>query len=191
MTSPRTAVFDLDGTLVDSDAALMAPFSALGVDPDRIPTLGLPLGEACARAGISVPDYMAHYDDSIVVAFDGVDEMLSQLDRWAVCSNKTRASGVAELARLGWEPELTMFSEDFGGLPKRLEPVLERMGLAPAEVVFVGDTDHDRSSAAAAGVEFALAGWNARATSEPGDVVLTTPADVLTLLREPAAQPRQ
>jgi phosphoglycolate phosphatase-like HAD superfamily hydrolase len=48
--------------------------------------------------------------------------------------------------------------------------------------VFVGDTAHDRSCAAAAGVAFALAGWNPRAAPEPGDLVLSEPSEVLGLL---------
>ena len=55
MPHRKTALFDLDGTLVDSDAALIAPFHALGIDPDRIPPLGLPAGEACTYAGITRP----------------------------------------------------------------------------------------------------------------------------------------
>src|SRR3546814_14352646 len=61
---PLTPIFDLDGTLVDSDAALMAPFASLGVDPDRVPPLGLPLGQACELAGITVDAYIAIYDVS-------------------------------------------------------------------------------------------------------------------------------
>jgi phosphoglycolate phosphatase-like HAD superfamily hydrolase len=179
----RTPLFDLDGTLVDSDDALLAPFTALGVDPARMPPLGLPLGEACARAGITVEAYLDHYDDSLPLAFPGVVAMLDALDRWAVCSNKRRSSGVAELARLGWRPDLALFSEDYGGRPKRLEPALDALGLSPADAVFVGDTAYDRHSAAAAGVTFALAGWNNRAVSEPGDIVLHDPTELLDLLR--------
>lgn len=167
----RVAVFDLDGTLVDSDAALQAPFAALGVDPATIP-LGLPLGEACALAGVRVEDYLAAYDHSTVQPFPGVVELLGQLDRWAVCSNKAKVSACAELARLGWSPVVAMFSEDFEGQPKELAPVLAALGLEPDDVLFVGDTAHDRTSADAAEVRFALAGWNPRATSEPGDLVL-------------------
>lgn len=176
-----TAVFDLDGTLVDSDAALRAPFVAMGVDPEQVP-LGLPLGAACDLVGVRVDDYLAAYDGTAVHPFAGVDELLARLDRWAVCSNKARPSGRAELARLGWEPEVAMFSDDFAGRPKELAPVLEALGLAPADVVFIGDTDHDRSSARLAGVPFALAGWNPRVVPEPGDVVVHRPLDVLTLL---------
>lgn len=173
-----TLIFDLDGTLVDSDAALQAPFAALGVDPSRIP-LGLPLGVACEMAGVSVEAYVALYDDTVVQPFPGVAEMLGQLDGWAVCSNKTRTSGSAELARLGWSPIVAMFSEDFDGEPKRLGPVLDALALRPDEVLFVGDTGHDRTSAQAVGARFALAGWNARATPAPGDVVLRSPSEVL------------
>ena len=175
------AVFDLDGTLVDSDAALRAPFAALGVDPDSVP-LGLPLVAACALAGVEVDDYLAAYDSTSVQPFAGVDDLLGQLGRWAVCSNKARPSGAAELTRLGWAPEVALFSEDFAGRPKELVPVLEALGLGPADVVFIGDTDHDRASARVAGVPFALAGWNPRVVPEPDDIVLRHPLDVLTLL---------
>jgi phosphoglycolate phosphatase-like HAD superfamily hydrolase len=174
-------IFDLDGTLVDSDAALQAPFAALGVDPATIP-LGLPLGEACALAGVRVDDYLAAYDGSVVQPFPGVEAMLGRLDRWAVCSNKRRVSGRAELARLGWRPEVALFSDDFGGQPKELGPVLGHLRLEPQDVIFVGDTGHDRASARAAGVQFALAGWNLRATADDGDLVLRHPRDVLDLV---------
>ncbi len=180
----RTALFDLDGTLVDSDAALLAPFVELAVPAERRPPLGLPLGEACALAGVSVEAYLARYDTTAVGAFPGVDEMLAALPRWAVCSNKRGSSGHAELARLGWAPELALFSEDFGGQPKRLEPVLTALHLDPRDVVFVGDTAHDRACAAAVGAAFALAGWNRRVVAEPGDIVLRHPLEVLELLAD-------
>lgn len=177
----KLAIFDLDGTLIDSDAALQAPFTALGVDAATIP-LGLPLGAACDLAGVSVDAYLAAYDGTTVEPFPGVSEMVRQLDRWAVCSNKTGASGRAELVRLGWFPAVAMFSEDFDGRPKALGPVLAELGLEPGDVLFVGDTEHDRSSARVAGVRFVLAGWNPRAAAARGDLVVKDPAGVLALL---------
>jgi phosphoglycolate phosphatase-like HAD superfamily hydrolase len=63
-----------------------------------------------------------------------------------------------------------------------MRPVLEALGLEPDAVVFIGDTAHDRACALESGVAFALAGWNPGVVSEPSDVVLRRPADVLDLL---------
>ena len=182
----RLAVFDLDGTLLDSDDALRAPFAALGVDPSTVP-LGLPAAVACELVGITLDDYVAHYDTTSVAPFPGVEAMVGRLDRWAVASNKTRASGQAEVARLGWAPHVALFSEDFGGAEKSLDPVLDALGVAADEVVFVGDTDHDRACAARSGVAFALAGWNPRARlgAKGDDLVLDHPRQVLDLLGAP------
>jgi phosphoglycolate phosphatase-like HAD superfamily hydrolase len=175
----RLAVFDFDGTLVDSDAALLAPFDVLGVPS---PPLGLPLVEACEQVGITVADYQAHYDLSAVQPFAGVEELVGGLGRWAVCSNKTRDAGLSELDRLGWSPEVKLFSDDFGFVEKSLAPVLNALGVTADDIVYVGDTAHDRACAAAVGATFAAAAWNPRVVPEAGDVVLRRPSDLLPLL---------
>lgn len=172
----RVPVFDLDGTLLDSDAALVAPFVALGV-PEEAVTFGHVLSEECARLGISVDDYLELYDPAAVGPFPGVEQMLASFDRWAVCSNKHPRSGREELRRLGWEPDVALFADAFDG-PKHLAPVLDALGLGPDDVVFVGDTSHDRTVARELDVPFGLAAWNPRAIPEDGDVVLVSPAEV-------------
>jgi HAD superfamily hydrolase (TIGR01549 family) len=178
--SPLIPIFDLDGTLLDSDAALVAPFVALGVPAEEV-GFGALLADECARLGVTVDAYLDHYDETVAPAFTGVDEVVAELDRWAVCSNKHRRSGRAELDRLGWRPDIAMFADAFDG-PKQLGPVLDALRARADDVVFVGDTDHDRRCAAAAGCRFAIAMWNPRAREHDGDIVLREPADVLPLL---------
>jgi phosphoglycolate phosphatase-like HAD superfamily hydrolase len=178
------ALFDFDGTLVDSDRALTLPFAELGVPEADWPPLGLPLVVACERVGISVEAYLERYDPSAAQPFEGVPELVARLHRWGLASNKERSSGRRELARLGWSPEVALFSDDFGGAEKQLGPLLDAMGLQPEQAVFVGDTHHDRACASAVGVAFAVAGWNqrARAHADGSDQVLDHPLDVLALL---------
>jgi phosphoglycolate phosphatase-like HAD superfamily hydrolase len=180
MAGPSIAVCDLDGTLLDSDAALLAPFLALGVPAERI-GFGRPVDEECVRHGVSVDDYLARYDTEVVQPFPGVAEVVARLDRWAVCSNKHPVSGRAELTRLRWHTEVALFTDAFDG-PKTLGPVLTALGVGPPEVVFLGDTAHDRACARDAGATFALAAWNPRARPEVGDIVLARPEQLLELL---------
>lgn len=181
----RDAVFDLDGTLLDSDEALVGAFVALGVPAAEV-TFGHVVDEECARLGLDPADYLAAYDPERAQPFAGVDELLARLDVWAVCSNKHGPAGRAELARLGWRPAVARFADDFGG-PKRLGPVLDALGCDGRDVVFVGDTGHDRLCAREVGCRFALAGWNPRAFAGGdgavhGDIVLRHPLDLLGLL---------
>jgi HAD superfamily hydrolase (TIGR01549 family) len=174
---PVIPVFDLDGTLLDSDAALVAPFTALGVPTEKI-TFGHTLAEECERLGLDMEDYLSLYDEHAALPFAGVEELVTRLDRWAVCSNKHPRGGTAELARLGWKPDVVMFADSFEG-PKQLGPVLDAMGASADDVIFVGDTEHDRRCAREVGCTFALAGWNPRASAVAGDVVLGRPVELL------------
>jgi HAD superfamily hydrolase (TIGR01549 family) len=180
VTTTHAVIFDLDGTLLDSDRALVNAFVRCGVAAESV-TFGHLITDECARLGIPLDDYVAAYDPTDVAPFDGVIEMLSALDRWAIASHKDRAMAREELDALGWEPEVACFAQDFGG-PKRLDLVLSVLGLGSDDVVFVGDTGHDRDAAVRAGVRYVVAGWNLRADRRDGDIVAARPADILGLL---------
>ncbi len=178
----QIAVFDLDGTLIDSDEALVEPFLHLGLSREEI-TFGHPIEEFCRDRGIDVTAYVERYDTERVQPFAGATELVEGLGRWAICSNKFNESGYAELDRLGWNPEVALFSRDFGGAEKRLAPVLERLDVEASQVVYVGDSSTDRAVAEEAGCAFVWAGWNPRtAAANPDGTVLSDPRQVLDLL---------
>lgn len=176
----RVPIFDLDGTLLDSDEALTAPFVALGIAADAVP-FGMTLVEACQQLGVTLDDYLSYYDARGVRPFPGITPVLSSLDEWAIFSNKLRSAGEEEVRALGWQPDVALFFESFGG-PKTLTPVLEAMRLDPSEIVCVGDSEHDRACASAIGADFALAAWNPRVVPASGDLVLSEPKQLLDIL---------
>jgi HAD superfamily hydrolase (TIGR01549 family) len=182
MSAPVQAlVFDFDGTLVDSDAALVRPFLALGVPEEEI-SFGHAIAEECDRLGISVEDYADLYDVTVVQPFPGVAEVVDRLGRWALCSNKHPRSGAAELERLGWTPEVALFSDHFGWAHKGLGPVLEAIGLTADEVVMVGDSGGDVRCAEEVGCRYVWAGWNPRVrAAAPDGTVLDRPDQLLDL----------
>lgn len=178
----RAVVFDFDGTLVDSDAALLEAFVVLGV-PAADVTYGHAVAEECDRLGLSLDDYVAAYDTAAAQPFPGVEELVAGLGRWALCSNKHPDSGAAELARLGWRPEVVRFADAFGWRHKRLDPVLADLGLAAEAVLMVGDSEGDRWCAEQVGCRYAWAGWNERTRlADPEGLVLQSPSDVLGLI---------
>jgi HAD superfamily hydrolase (TIGR01549 family) len=183
MPSPGCAalIFDFDGTLVDSDAALVDPFLLLGVPESEI-SFGHAIAKECARLGVPMDEYVDAYDTEVVIPFEGVQDVVDRLGRWAVCSNKHPSSGIAELDRLGWKPEVAVFADHFDWEHKRLGPVLELMGLRASEVVMVGDSAGDVLCAEEVGCRYVWAGWNPRvAAAAQGGTVLATPAQLLDL----------
>ena len=177
---PRLPIFDFDGTLLDSDAALAAAFAAVGVAAEDI-TYGHVPSDECRRLGIDLAEFLAAYDPAGAQPYPGVADLVTGLGRWAICSNKEGGPARAEIARLGWQPAVALFSGDFGG-PKQLAPILAALGIAASEAFFIGDTDHDRRCAEEAGVPFALAAWNPRANAARADAVLRHPGDLRALL---------
>lgn len=180
--TPTLVVFDLDGTLVDSDEALLVPFEQLGISRREV-IMGSAVAEECERLGVSMDAYVDAYDTGLVGPFPGVEHMLGAIPRWAILSNKHPRSAVAELDRLGWRPEAALFADAFGWAHKSLRPLLAGLGLSAEEVLLVGDSEGDLRCAQEVGCRFVWAGWNPRvARSSPSGLVATSPAELLVLL---------
>jgi HAD superfamily hydrolase (TIGR01549 family) len=179
---PDVVIFDFDGTLVDSDEALLVPLERLGIPRSEV-VMGSAVAEECDRLGVSLDEYVDAYDTESVLPFDGVPEMLARIPRWAILSNKHPAAAHRELERLGWEPELVMCADAFDWEHKALEPMLDALGIGADRVALVGDSDGDLQCALAVGCRFVWAGWNVRVRARrPEGEVAATPADVLSLL---------
>lgn len=173
-------VFDWDGTLMDSEArivaCLQAAFRELGLpQPSRAEArdiIGLGLEEAMTRlapgtgAGTRaelVLRYRRHFlvtNETPSVLFPGARETLDWLAaegfRLAVATGKSRAGldkSLMETDLEGFFHATRCADETFSKPnPQMLLELMEELGASPAETLMVGDTEYDMQMAVNAGV---------------------------------------
>lgn len=171
-------VFDWDGTLMDSAAAIVHAIQAasrdLGLpepaDRQARHVIGLGLSDALQRAVPDLPEheyprmverYRHHYlsRDHELSLFAGVEELMEELAqrgyRLAVATGKSRLGLDRALAHSG-------LGAYFHALrcadqchskphPQMLEELMEELGAAPERTLMIGDTTHDLLMARNAG----------------------------------------
>lgn len=207
-----TLLFDLDGTLIDSiDLILRSYRHTMRVHrgeepPDDIwmEGLGTPLSvqfrrwtddEVEIRAMVETyRTYNLAHHDELVRAYDGVVEQVLRLDAGGktlgLVTSKMRGGALKGLRLVGIEAafDVVVGSDEVTHPKPHPEPVLlalERLGRAPADAVFIGDSRHDIECGRAAGVKTAAVLWGPfdreHLEDLDPDYWLERPADLSTL----------
>ncbi len=204
----RAALFDFDGTLADSFAAITA-----STNPVRV-SFGFPeLTEAAVRGYVghgldhlmhdlcpgcdtaeAVRRYREHHPSVMAAGtrlFPGVAETLIALHargiKLAVCSNKAVAFTRSLIDSLGLGDLMTtvLGPEDADGKPKPDPTMLlvacERLGVSAGDAVYVGDMSVDVLAGRAAGIPVWLVNVGQAGTDDP---TALGPAKVLGDFRE-------
>ena len=178
----RAVLFDLDGTLIDSAPDLGAAADKMRLDrglPSLAQDLYRPMAGAGARGMIGVAlgitpehaefallkeEFFANYERCMTdstFAFDGVPSLVGQLEQlglvWGVVTNKsgrftdplTRAMPLFARAAVVISGDTTPHAKPH---PAPLLEAARRLGLAPAQCVYVGDDERDIIAGLAAGM---------------------------------------
>ncbi|OGT88623.1 MAG: HAD family hydrolase [Gammaproteobacteria bacterium RIFOXYA12_FULL_61_12] len=179
--SYQLLVFDWDGTLMDSEAKIVACMQAAFVDlgmeaPSRNAVrdiIGLGLREAIQSvypgAGDGLVDdlfqgYRRHFlgeDNTPSQLFPGVEETLEQLDRAGYLLSVATGKGRRGLDKVLDETGLGRFfiatrcaDETFSKPhPEMLNQLIDFAGVEPRDVLMIGDTEYDLQMAANAGTD--------------------------------------
>ena len=202
---PKLALFDLDGTLLDSAPDMVATVNRMRAARGRGP---MPLAElrphvsrgsramsaaAFPELGGDVPqdmirEFLDTYEQELgrsSVLFDGVPELLDALEasgsRWGIVTNKPEYLARQIVPTLGWDARCAVL---IGGdtLPERKPhplPLLhaaETLGTDVADCVYLGDDRGDIIAARAAGMRSVVALWGYR---QPGEQPAGWGGDVL------------
>lgn len=198
----RQIVFDVDGTLVDNEEAILRSLQdvMLEVKGEKIPfeeltfCLGIPGEDALERLQVeSIPQVMerwvellAQYGDQVSL-YEGIEELLSRLSGegygLGIVSSRTREmlEEDACIKRIRAYFSVTVCADDSVGHKPTADPLLKYMELSGAgkeEILYIGDSVHDSQCAENAGVDFGLAVWGSHKETIRADYYLHSPLAV-------------
>lgn len=201
--SIKAVLFDLDGTLVDSAPDLCIAVNRVVQDLGHPPVSLSRLREVVSKGGramiqAALPQlsdaerepllapFLAHYAQALDVesrAFDGVPELLGAIEarglRWGIVTNKPEGLAQRVVAGMGWSQRCAVLVGGDTLATRKPDPgqlflACDRMGIAPAQAIYVGDDLRDIQAARSAGMPSVAALWGYR---EPGDDPSTWGAD--------------
>ncbi len=210
-----TVLFDLDGTLMDtledirdsvnhvlsergySERNLEQIRMSLGNGSRVLLAKSLPDGENTADFDSILRDYEAYYLAHNMIKtkpYEGIHKLLRELSsreyKLAVVSNKSDAN-VKELVNRFFGDVVSVAIGESSKIRRKPAPdtvleALRELGSSPWESVYVGDSEVDIKTAAAAGMDCISVAWGFRSEDFLNDAgakyIAKTPEDVLGLI---------
>ncbi|RAL24045.1 HAD family hydrolase [Thermoflavimicrobium daqui] len=200
-------IFDVDGTLIDSERAIIRSLQKalrdeLGRDygdEELYFALGIPGEVTLRKLGIQNIDgilqkwvqYMAEFRDEMCIYPEIKDVLMLlrvSLVTTGIVTSKTKQELEDDFVPFGLM-EYLQYSIVADDTPKHKpfpDPILkflEISGVDPAKTLYVGDTLYDMQCANSAGVDFALALWGAKSPDKiQAKYKLKNPREILYLL---------
>lgn len=199
-------VFDVDGTLVDTEYAVLHSLQ------DTLRILSgkeIPCAELEFALGITgidalkileIPNIshaiglwekiLRNYIDANKI-FEGIAELLENLRKldykMGIVTSRTREEFTHEFCRLGISQYFTTIvcADDTQEHKPNAAPLLKYVQLSEidyGEVLYIGDSEYDSKCAENAGIDFALAVWGSHGRRIKADYFLERPADLLSVM---------
>ncbi|WP_207667457.1 HAD family hydrolase [Clostridium sp. 1xD42-85] len=199
-----TFIFDLDGTIIDSERigleALQATLSENGINKtinELRFSVGIPGLRTLEILNIAdIPTTLEAWLEkqkpfmSNVPLFDSVIEVISQLPKPAIVTSQNQKEMQAGFYQLDIAHHFQAIvcaddTEKHKPNPDPLNLALQLLACEKENAIYIGDSIYDMHCATAAGVDFGLAAWGVASTNNypSARYIFETPFDILTLAR--------
>ena len=198
-----TFIFDLDGTIIDSEwiglKALQATLKEQGIEKnlDELRfSLGIPGLTTLEILNIAnIPTTLESWLEKEkpfmknVPIFEGIIEVIMALPKAGIVTSKTAEEMNHSFYLLNIDHHFHSVvcasdTEKRKPNPDPLELALKLLGCKADEAIYIGDSIYDMQCANAAGVDFGLALWGARTTLgfENAKYIFENPKNILNLI---------
>lgn len=202
------AVFDIDGTLIDTEKALLCALQKLLKIEKKTDytaeslafVLGIPGNIALQKlnatdienVGEKWNAYLRDYASYIRI-FPDIENTVKTLKAkgiiTGIVTSKTRKEYEADFVPFGFHRlfDHVVCADDttkHKPFPEPLLKVLEMAGVDARQTIYIGDTIYDLECAQKAGVDFGLALWGARNKDITATFHLNKPSEILTLFND-------
>jgi len=207
MRKEASIIFDMDGTLIDSSAAMTHSVNyvrnTLGLSPiakefleyhinqpdQHLPKIFYNTDEYDPAHRALFKDHYMHFSPSMIALYPDVREMLHQLSQKAYLAIATNASDFFARHMLEQMGIIEHFSAIVGAnnvaepkpSPLMVYHLMDTLGSEPSKTILVGDSIKDELAASNAGINFIFAGWG-YGTSETASLRAHNIHELLNLL---------
>lgn len=199
----QSFIFDLDGTIIDSEMiglqALQATLKDKGIEKtlDELRfSLGIPGLTTLEILNIAdIPTTLHSWLQKQkplmknVPIFEGIIEVIAQLPKTGIVTSQTSNEMDCGFYLLNIDHHFHSIvcasdTEKYKPNPDPLQLGLKLLNCNVNDAIYIGDSIYDLECAKSAGVDFGLALWGAKTTSgfERADYIFETPYDILKLI---------
>lgn len=178
----KTILFDVDGTIVDTQKVVLSTFKEV---IKEYLNANVNINDLAFALGIPGRDAIKHFTNNIPETIKSLSQEGITL---GIVTSKTKQEYINEVSHFGLDDYFDVIvtasdTKNHKPNPEPLNFAISKLGVDRTETLYVGDTKYDMLTANAAKVKFALANWGAHEELPEADYQLNNPINLEEIVK--------